>query len=189
MADLPQNNTDRIRLVYRNITGTHRATLRCASTTQGVEATLNLFSLILNGLGDYLPSSFVILGMERIYAGSTVAVPIGTIDPTLNLNEADISGTQYAGQWRWEGRAHTTLNGVTVASKVNFSLMGLMCPVPPSFRYAGMEQPRFHGIFGLLNSKAGNNVYTAWAISGQKATWYDYTNFNYNSHFERKFRG
>lgn len=189
MAAYPPNWTDRVRLVYRNITGTHRATLRCDIDTGAVEATSSLFTYILEALGDYLPSSFAVVGMELIPAGNSVAIPIPTIEPTLDLNPLDITGTQYAGQWRWEGRGFTVTESVYETAKVNFSLQGLMVAPPPSFRYAGSDDARLQAVTEALNDTTGVASQTAYAVNGQKATWYDYTNFNYNSHFERKFRG
>lgn len=188
MANFLPNNTGRYRLVYRNITGVHRATLRCTDSIDAEIAARNTFEAIIGSLGQYLPISFVILACEYIAAHTNVVQPRPILDMEYTTNPNDLTGTAYAGQWRWEGRGINLHNGNLVASKVNFSWHGLVLAPPPTFRYVSTDIGPLNEVTEWLNSRIDNNEEVGLAVNGAKATWYEYTNYNYNSHFERKFR-
>lgn len=189
MAQIPSNNTARLRMIYLTTGGVHKCGIRLSSSLGAIDDGKAFFDALLEALQLYLPSSFDPIGMEYLEEGSDIAYPIVHMFPSLTLNNDDVAGVQRATQFRWEGRAVIGSGGQMVASKVSLSMFNLIVSPAENFRYPRGAVDAFDDVIDLLNQEADpgyENILLA--VNGGRATFYGYTNFNYNNHYERRFR-
>lgn len=189
MAPLPQNNTDRWFLDY--VTGTgptsaeHTMSVRLGPDA-GVDGASGVFLGVLNGIGSAnLWAGWKPIRMRLQKAGTKFSLPVG-MGSALSAfigtgSNQDYRATTEALELTWQGRSFTT------GRRVDLSLYGFrQTGILGEFRYTSAAFAPGGAVVASLSAQTGASA--PLAIDGTEVTWYEYTNFNYNSYWEGRIR-
>lgn len=184
MTPLPVENTARLFVDYEVANVPHTMQLRVGPSAGAIAVLDNLF-YILDFVKTSLPISWVITGVRRANAGSTVSVPISYTASELFGFTGTVAGTfpavDHPRQLNWVGRSETT------GRRVRLGLYGALITTPANYRLGPGET-----VFASAEVIAGLNVMAAngqaLTIDGTAPRWYSYVNVNYNSYWETERR-
>lgn len=182
LAPLPPNSTDRVFVRY--FTGWNEHTLICRTNALEFAQSdvLQDIKAFLDSVRPVLSSAWAIREVSTQLAGSLVTFPI---DPGVLAGfTGGSAGTQALEdapvQWNFIGR------GTSTGRKTRVGLYGLNTTRPASFRLSGAGLPLW--ATEAINSLTASSVRSFVTIGGDRATWYDYVNAQFNSYWESEQR-
>lgn len=185
MAPLPQNNTNRFFLKYTNGANEHVLAVRGGLTDAWLNEVRTAVGAFFQAIGLLLPAAFDYQEAYFQVKDTNFTFPT-TLPPfPTALGSGTVTGNDRAWQWRYEGRSQTF--SAVAPRKVSLSIFGLQQTPPGDFRVATEDDPILAAGLEVLNDTTTYpNSFVA--INGERALFYPYVNFNYNSYWERSLR-
>lgn len=192
LPPLPENNTDRLFIKYTTGGGTtaqeHTMGIRFnAAIASPSDIMLDIADALGNATNEgQLFSGWQVLSAEVQAEGAAVRLPVAVPAALLAILGTGGSGASQADQAR---EVRFVGRGLTSGRKVTLSIYGIIEGAirEPDFRF---EPPSGDLLFDLGNTIRGIGLTGAAysTIAGDATNWYEYVNWQYNSHWESEQR-